>query len=265
MRIPLLFSLLAIGCLFDLAAQGEPNEWAVERSLDFAKRHEVFKDFYFTEHEQEFVRLVQEGQSPRTLFIGCSDSRVIPELIIDARPGDLFVIRAAGNFVPYYDTSIAWDGVAASLYYAVEVLRVKEIIVCGHSHCGAIAGLFDEGESGFPEEILERWLQFGGPAKRLALDSAPPNASKSELAACATYLSILFQLDNLLSYPFIRALVERQELFLHGWFFDIERGQISYYDPLSQRFALLNSAKNTEKTRRMYAPASSKEVMGADD
>src|SRR4029077_8948471 len=100
----------------------------LNEALNLARGHKEFQDLYFKQHEDEFVRLVKEGQSPQTLFIGCSDSRVVPDLILNTRPGDLFVIRTAGNFVTSYNSE-AIDGVAATLQYAVEVLNVRHIIV----------------------------------------------------------------------------------------------------------------------------------------
>jgi len=207
------------------------------RTLDFAKGNHDFKNLFFREHEQEFIRLVRDGQTPKTCFIGCSDSRVIPELISQTKPGDLFVIRTAGNFVPLYDLNIAWDGVAATIEYAVEVLGVKDIIVCGHSHCGAIQGLFSEDIEKSPKyQILSRWLQFGEEAKRITNKVVDANAPDWKRFLIAERISILAQLDHLLSYPFIKQKVAAKEIYLHGWYFKIETGEISYFDPEKFRF-----------------------------
>src|ERR1700744_3787122 len=114
-----------------------------DRLSRYLQGHDEFKRLTFALHEKEFVNLVKNGQNPRILFISCSDSRVVPEIILNAQPGDLFVIRTAGNFIPVYTSQIPADGVSATIQYAVDVLGVREIIVCGHSHCGAIKGLFE--------------------------------------------------------------------------------------------------------------------------
>lgn len=221
---------------------GEEIDPFVKRTLEYARGHATFKSLFFKENEKEFVRLVKEGQSPKTLFIGCSDSRVIPELIASSNPGELFVIRTAGNFVPKYDKDIAWDGVAATIYYGVEALGISNIIICGHSHCGAINGLFNiPEETSYPQAILSKWLKWGAPAKQLTLESLGKNITPSERDNVAEHLSILFQIENLLSYPFIKKKVDEQKLFLHGWYFNIEKGEIEYYDLKEDRFRPLNS------------------------
>jgi carbonic anhydrase len=206
----------------------------LDQTLNFARGHQTFKDLDFKQHEAEFIRLVKEGQSPQTLFIGCSDSRIIPELILSVRPGDLFVIRTAGNFVPPKDF-LETDGVAATIQYALEVLNVRHIIICGHSHCGAIQGLFQELD---PNKfgLVKRWIQFGEQAKKMSLLTAKPSTPKEDLYAIAEQISVLYQLENLISYPFIRKRVDEGKLELHGWYFKIETGEIFYYDPEQYRF-----------------------------
>lgn len=220
----------------------------VQRTLEYAQGHQEFKNLFFKEHEKEFVRLVEQGQAPKTLFIGCSDSRVVPELISSSMPGEFFVIRTAGNFVPYNDPSILWDGVAATIQYAVEVLGVSDVIVCGHSHCGAIQGLFAD----IKLETLAHWLRFGHEAKRVTLLALGDNAPNEKKYDVAEHLSVLFQLDHLMTYPYIKEKVKQQKVFLHGWHFKIETGELEYYDPVALKFvpmsAILhkNGAVNTK-------------------
>lgn len=212
----------------------------IERSLTYAKSHDLFTKVVFQEHEAEFIRLVKEGQSPKALFISCSDSRVTPEFIASAKPGDLFVVRNAGNFVPVYDTTIAWDGIAASIEYGVKVLGVQDIIVCGHSHCGAIQALFYE-----PSKLQNdlglayKWLQFGQEAKKTVQTCLGPDVKKEMCYASTERLSVVFQLEHLLTYPFIKKAVEERKLFLHGWHFNIEKGEITYYNPKTSLFVPL--------------------------
>ncbi|MBS0654904.1 MAG: carbonic anhydrase [Verrucomicrobia bacterium] len=242
-----LYLLLALSCCAlygvtagefvpDSQATSQDPEKIIERSLSYAKSHDTFVNVLFAEHEGEFVRLVKEGQTPKTLFIGCSDSRVTPEFITAAKPGDLFVVRNAGNFVPVYDQNIAWDGIAASIEYAVKVLGVQDVIVCGHSHCGAIQALFyDKNEMQSQLPLCSKWLQFGDVAKRLTLVSLG-DAPKADRYAAAERLSVVVQLEHLLTFPFVKQAVADKKLFLHGWHFDIEKGQITYYNPKTYQF-----------------------------
>ncbi len=224
-------------------ASSQEDKWRQPAAVmgDFAKRHANFKREFFADNEERFAELVRNGQAPRTLFIGCSDSRFIPELITSSKPGELFVIRTAGNFVPTFTTDIAWDGVAATIQYAVEALKIKDIIVCGHSHCGAIQGLF--APPAIEEQLygknLVNWLQFGTAAKQEAIESAPKNASQQQLYTLAEKASVLYQLDHLLTYPFIKKAVEAKQLNLHGWYYTIETGDVEAYLPSKGDFVLI--------------------------
>lgn len=196
-----------------------------------------FKNLVFKDQEEKFLELVQSGQSPKILYIGCSDSRVIPELISQAKPGDLFVIRTAGNFVPTYDPNIKYDGVAATIEYAVQELMIKDIIVCGHSHCGAIKGLFSKEISTNPKyRLLYKWLQFGVEAKRITNKLIKSGSEDKNRYEIAERISVLVQLENLMTYPFVKEKVTKNELQLHGWYFSIETGEISFFDPKSYQF-----------------------------
>lgn len=203
-------------------------------TLNFAKSHQDFRDLYFKQHEPEFVRLIKEGQNPKILFIGCSDSRVVPELILNARPGDVFVIRTAGNFVPPFLPQSA-DGVSATIQFTVEVLKIPHIIVCGHSHCGAIRGLFQDLD---PTKlgILKQWIKLGEDAKQLTMQSAKPNASKEDIYVTAEEINVLVQLEHLMSFPFVKKAVDEGSVALHGWYFDIEKGNLLYYNTEKNRF-----------------------------
>lgn len=220
---------------FALQAQNEGDLF--DQSINLARGHQEFKNLQFKQHEAEFVRLVKEGQSPKTLFIGCSDSRVVPDLILSTRPGDLFVVRTAGNFVPPSDFQ-APDGVGATIQYAVEVLNIPHIVVCGHSHCGAIKGLFQELD---PQKLgmLVKWLKFGEQAKKTVQTVVKPTTSDEVKFALAEKLSVIYQLEHLMSYPFIKKRVEEGKLQLHGWYFQIESGELWYYNTDQYKFARL--------------------------
>ncbi len=237
MKLASFCSLLAVVSLSLFADEAQNGDEIINRSLDYAKSHDAFKNLFFSEHEEEYVRLVKEGQSPRTLFISCSDSRVTPEFIASAKPGDFFVVRNAGNFVATYDTKIAWDGIAASIEYAVQVVGVKDVIVCGHSHCGAIQALFyDQNKLMTDLPMVHKWLEWGMVAKKMALISLGPDVAKPDLYASAERLSVICQLEHLLSYPYIKKAVDEKRLYLHGWHFNIEKGEITYYNPKTSHF-----------------------------
>ncbi len=240
-KFGVIFNLILSTASIQLFAADTPKNQLIamdtQRTVEYAQRHQQFRNLFFKENEKEFIRLVKEGQSPKTLFIGCSDSRVIPELIATSNPGELFVIRTAGNFVPYDDPAIMWDGVAATIQYAVEVLGVSEVIVCGHSDCGAIKGLFQD----IKLETLEHWLRFGHEAKKMTLLTLGHNASDAMKYSIAERISVLYQLDHLMTYPYIKSKVKEQKLHLHGWHFTIDTGEIEYYDPATLKFVSLST------------------------
>jgi len=195
----------------------------------FEKGHEEFKRVKFKANEERFKKLVSEGQSPKALFIGCSDSRVMPNMITSTEAGDLFIVRNIGNFVPPFKPDSDFHSTAAAIEYAVSVLGVTDIIVCGHSDCGAIKAVYQSPQA-TPENIHTiKWLELGSIAKRVA-KTALPHAPKQELLDYTEKISVIFQLENLLTYPAVKQGVEKGELFLHGWHYQLDTGDILYYD-----------------------------------
>ncbi|MGD9969103.1 MAG: carbonic anhydrase [Sulfuricurvum sp.] len=205
------------------------NEQA-HRLKKFVEGNETFQQTYFKKNEEHFLKLAQEGQNPRSLFIGCSDSRVIPDLIVQSKPGDLFVIRNVGNFVAPYKPDEDFHSTAAGIEYAVNVLEVSEIIICGHSHCGAIASLYKT-SCNTAMVHTAKWLTLGEKAKTMATVALGENANHEELLRATEHLSIITQIENLLTYPYVKKLVNDDKLYIHGWYYDIETGGIEYYDP----------------------------------
>lgn len=211
----------------------------IQRLKKFAEGNETFQQTYFKKHEEHLLNLVKEGQNPKTLFIGCSDSRVIPDLIVQSTPGDLFVIRNVGNFVAPYKPDEDFHSTAAGIEYAVWVLEVSEIIICGHSHCGAIEALY---KSSCDTSMIHtaKWLTLGEKAKSMAMLALGEDALKEDLLRATEHLSIVTQIENLLTYPYVKKLVKEEKLFIHGWYYDIETGAIEYYDPDSYQFRPLS-------------------------
>ncbi|OUR72589.1 carbonic anhydrase [Arcobacter sp. 31_11_sub10_T18] len=197
---------------------------------DLIKGNQKFREASFPKFEGNLKELVKHGQKPDILFVGCSDSRVTPDLMLDTEPGDMFVLRNVGNFVPPYAISDDYHGSSAAIEYAVSVLNVKHIIICGHSHCGACKSLYmDIGDS--PDLIhVKKWLELGKRAKEYTLLAIQDKNDKENLYRTTERISIVHQLENLLTFPDIERKIKAGELQIHGWYYQIENGTIEYYD-----------------------------------
>ncbi len=204
--------------------------------------HEAFKRVKFKANEERFKKLVAEGQNPKALFIGCSDSRVMPNMITNTGAGDLFIVRNIGNFVPTFKPDSDFHATAAAIEYAVSILEVSDIIVCGHSDCGAIGALYKPLTATAENIHTIKWLELGAMAKRVA-KTALPQADKKKLLNYTEKVSVIFQLENLLTYPAIKRRTEEGNLFLHGWHYDLATGDILYYDDEEMVFRELGSEK----------------------
>ncbi len=196
----------------------------------------IFSNFKFQKYKHEFKKLVDEGQNPKALFIGCSDSRVLPNLITNTGPGDLFVIRNIGNFVPKYQPDSEFHSTAAAIEYAVSVLEVEDIIVCGHSHCGAISSLFKSPITNPDLVHVKKWLELGANPKNF-IESF--GLEKEETIIKTEKYSTLFQIQNLLTYPAVQEKVQEGKLFLNAWYYVLEDGKIYAYDFKNEEFKLL--------------------------
>lgn len=195
-----------------------------------------FHSNYFPLHQQRFQDLVAQGQHPKTLFIGCSDSRLVPYLLTGAGPGELFIVRNVGALVPPYDGSHGLHGTMAAIEYAVLSLHVERVVVCGHSHCGAIRAAYD----GVPEEAraLQAWL-------KLAQEALLPVQSSPEALLRTEQRSVVLQLERLMDYPMVRREVEAGRLTLHGWHYVIEDGEIHVFDARRADFVPASIAANS--------------------
>ena len=202
--------------------------------IPFLEGVKEFQNLKFKEYEEVYKKLIKEGQHPKALFITCSDSRIHPDEITGADIGDLFIVRVIGNMVPPFKPDNEFHGVAAAVEYAVSVLNVPDIIICGHSHCGACEALYKD----LPDDIeiihVKKWLTLGEKVKEIALKSIP---SKSrELFELTEKLNIIYQLENLFTYPGVKKRVEEGKLRLHGWYYVIEEGKIYYYSSAENNF-----------------------------
>lgn len=202
---------------------------------EFVKGHETFQNIKFKQNKERFLSLVEMGQNPSALFIGCSDSRIVPTLITDSKPGELFIIRNIGNFVAPFQPDAEFHATAAAIEYATSVLEVTDIIVCGHSDCGAIGALFKKIEPSEENIHTIKWLELGEEPKRNAM-MLFPDAAEDVLQSYTEKLSVVFQLDNLLTYPAVKKRVDKGKLFLHGWYYEMREGSIYAYDDENYTF-----------------------------
>ena len=189
----------------------------------------------FPRYRDHYRRLVEEGQRPTTLFIGCADSRVVPDLLMDTGPGELFIVRNMGAFVPPFEADRGFHGTSAGIEYAVLVLNVTDIVVCGHTHCGAVQALYAAPNADTPH--IERWLELGRDARLEGVEGDPPLAR--DVLLRTEKRSVALQLSRLLSYPMVRERVEAGTLSLHGWLYVIEDGQVLALDVDREAFVPL--------------------------
>ncbi len=197
----------------------------------------VFREKDFEEYRTLFEGLSRK-QSPHTLFIGCSDSRVVPNLITKTLPGELFMIRNIANIVPRYRQSQEFLATTSAIEYAVQVLDVENIVVCGHSNCGGCASLY------IPDNDLEKiphtrkWLELARPVKEKVMSQIP---SKDDPARewLTEQLNVIEQLKHLYSYPFINKRLEENKINIYGWYYLIESGEIFNYNDDSHSFELI--------------------------
>jgi carbonic anhydrase len=194
-----------------------------------------FQNEVFPTKRELFERLAKK-QEPSTLFITCSDSRVVPEVFTQTEPGEMFVIKNAGNLVPPFGQP--GEGIAASIEFAVAVLGVKHIVVCGHSECGAMNGLLH------PERLtalpsVASWLQQAEATRRVVLDSFG-QADEAVLVEALIRENALMQVQNLQTHPAVASGVARGQLLLYAWVYDIREGRVDAYDATTQRYVPLN-------------------------
>ena len=205
---------------------------------DLIKGVDSFQKKTFKKKREKYADLVKNGQNPKALFIGCSDSRVMPNLITSSGPGDLFVYRNVGNFVPPFNPEVEYHGTAAAIEYAVSHLEVSNIIICGHSHCGAIRGVYEKDHHDMSEVVhLEKWLELGDRAKKIVENMAKREPmSLEEKLKHTEQISVIFSMQNILTYPLVTSRVLDGKLSIRGWYYKLETGKILYYDEDEMQF-----------------------------
>jgi len=196
-----------------------------------------FKDDFFKEHKQIFQNL-SSSQNPHTLYIGCSDSRVVPDIIAQTMPGELFVVRNIANMVPpYNENSYSFRCTASIIEYAVEILEVENIVICGHSNCGGCKALYYSDEKLNSLQNVKQWLKLGESIKKRVLGK---NLSIEEREFQTEQLNIVQQLENILTYPFVEERVDSGKIKLYGWYYVIETGDVFNYNFDKKEFELIS-------------------------
>jgi carbonic anhydrase len=217
-----------------------------------------FKVEHFPKRQELFEELTH-GQHPKVLFITCSDSRIVPNLITQTDAGDLFVIRNAGNIIPPFGAANGGEG--ATVEYAIQALGVESIVVCGHSHCGAMKGLLKLNKLQEDMPLVYDWLKHSD-ATRLLLKENYSDYSSEELLEIAIAENVLTQIQNLHTYPAVHSKLFQGKLEIYGWIYHIETGEVLAYDaethsyvhPQSQLPDYIPSGSTTQKYAKTMAP-----------
>lgn len=185
--------------------------------------------------QDRFRDLAQRGQKPEIMVIGCCDSRVSPEVIFDADPGELFVVRNVANLVPPYSPDGATRAVSAALEFAVQALRVKHIVVLGHAQCGGIGAFHDPGAPLSPGDFIGNWMKLIEPAAD-AIGPKQAGETQTEYLTRLEQASVLLTIRNLMTFPCVQILVERGRLHLHAAYFGVAQGSLLVYDERAKQF-----------------------------
>jgi carbonic anhydrase len=189
-----------------------------------------FRREEFGRYRELFARLSREGQKPHTLFITCSDSRVLAELVTQSQPGDLFVIKNAGNIVPPSTVSGSTNSTAAAIEYAVHILGVDDIVVCGHTQCGAMTALLNGLPDASAMPHAAAWLEVAAPVREIVQREYGHLDAASRVTAAAAE-NVLLALENLHGYPVVAERLSAGKLRLHGWCFKIDTAEMFVYEP----------------------------------
>jgi carbonic anhydrase len=196
-------------------------------------------------NSEALYRQLAISQSPQAMFIGCADSRVVPEIFTGQDPGSLFVVRNAGNIVP--PSSTEPGGVTASIEYAVSVLGIPDIIVCGHSNCGAMTAILNGAQNLTNLPAVARWLHYADSALA-AVDADHADAPVEARLDALVHENVLAQLDNLLTHAAVADAIRNKQLRVHGWVYDIGSGRVDNYDARIQRFVPLTAESFADAT-----------------
>jgi len=197
--------------------------------------YKKFKNEYYEKDYALFEQLVKYGQQPKTLVISCSDSRVDPAIVLNTKPGDLFVIRNVANLVPHYENDNTFHGTSAALEFAIRVLKVHNIIILGHSLCSGIASLVNKSLIPSATTFLTHWIELAAPAYKIVNEKYANKSIEEQTIICGKY-ALVNSLKNLDTFPWIKEEINAGNLSTYGWYFDLESGIISSYDKNTNTF-----------------------------
>ncbi len=196
--------------------------------------YSAFSSGRLQSEQDRYRELAERGQTPEIMVIGCCDSRVSPEVIFDARPGELFVVRNVANLVPPYEVDGKYHGVSAALEFGVGALKVKHIVVLGHAQCGGVRAYAEDAEPISPGDFIGRWMSLMEPAAKKVGERG--SLSRAEFLERMEKASIANTLDNLMTFPRLRKLIERDAVTLHGAYFGVALGELSLLDQKTGEF-----------------------------
>ncbi len=201
--------------------------------------YKKFRHKYF-EGSNDLYEDLKKGQNPKVLVVACSDSRVDPAIILNCKPGDLFVVRNVANLVPPYENDSGHHGTSAALEFGILGLGIKNIIVLGHSSCGGISALVSNPHSLKEQNFISRWMEIATPALDKTIKNYPEANHDEKVGKCAKF-ALINSLNNLLTFPWIKQRVEAKQLSLHSWYFNIDSGIIEELSEQTQEFAELKT------------------------
>lgn len=195
-----------------------------------------FRETYFETNRPLFRSLVEGGQSPSVLLIGCSDSRVDPGMIFESQPGEMFVIRNVANLIPPFCPSGSLHGTSAAIEFAVRTLKVDNVVVLGHAQCGGVRALLDDTTNG-GSDFISQWMNIARTARDRALALTLSAGQPLEIARrFCEQETVAISIANLMTFPWVRERVQDGSLRLHGWYFDLEHGELWKLDPKTNTF-----------------------------
>lgn len=202
---------------------------------ELKKGYQKFRQQYFVNDKELYKKLVELGQQPRYLVVACSDSRVDPSIILNCKPGDLFVIRNVANLIPPYEIDTHYHGTSAALEFGICGLGIKEVIILGHSQCGGILSLVNDTTQNRPSNFISKWMELAQVTCQATV-AASPHLSAIEKANICSRSALLGSLQNLQTFPWIETRLKSNELAIHTWYFDLESGVILAYNKLTNDF-----------------------------
>jgi carbonic anhydrase len=210
--------------------------------------YRAFRDARLRREQDRYRELAESGQSPETMVIGCCDSRVSPEVIFDARPGELFVVRNVANIVPPYAPDGRAHGVSAALEFGVAALKVKHIVVLGHAHCGGIKAFAEKAAPLSPGDFIGNWMRLMAPAA----ETVGPQSGLSwpDYLTRLEQANVVNSLNNLLTFPRLREFIEHGAIATHGAYFGVAKGELSVRDEASGAFVSMAAGEHVQPLPR---------------